>query len=143
MSTGGGKSNPHSVPVITVFSQKNSKASTSHESGFVYHSLALTLGALWLCGSLLSLALHQGLTLPLPTGLLAPAKCSMQGPQAPDTISPADPLPLPALRNVSQQKATLIQLNTTSDNAITIWTFAFIETWVLAAFLRQQNDDPV
>lgn len=108
MSTGGGKSNPHSVPVITVFSQKNSKASTSHESGFVYHSLALTLGAPWLGGSLLSLALYQDLTLPLPTGLLAHAKCLMQGfPQAPGTVSsPADPLPLPALRNAGQQKVT-------------------------------------
>lgn len=49
-------------------------------------------------------------------------------------MSSTDPLTLPALKNVGHQKATSTQLNATADNAITIWTFAFTETWVLVPF---------
>lgn len=69
----------------------------------------------------------------------------MQGsPQAPGTVSsPADPLPLPALRNASQQKGSPAQPNAPADNTVTIWISVFTETRVLAAFLGQRNDDPV
>lgn len=63
--------------------------------------------------------------------------------QAPGTISSADPLPLPVLRNVGQQMATPTQPNATADSVTTIWTFESTEAWVLAASLRQQNDGPV
>lgn len=73
---------PHFVPVIIVFPE-NSKPSTSHESGFVYHSTVPTLGVLWQHGSLLSQALCQYLTLSFQKQLpkhYVHAKLLVQGP---------------------------------------------------------------